>query len=398
MDDRVLIAGAGPAGMVAAMQLATQGIPVTVCEALDALPTDLRASTFHPPTMDLLDRFDGLMAELIDWGLIAPTWQYRDRKEGVVATYDMGLLADESGHPYRLQAEQWKLTLLLEKRLRDIPHAELLFEHEALGARQDGDHAYLKVKTPDGEKELKGRFVVGADGANSAVRRSNDIAFDGITFPEFYVTLSTDHEFARDLPGLTYVNYIADPSEWLVLLRTVQNWRVLLPTDGNLTHEQILDDENVQRRLNAVAPQDKPFNVLHKTIYRVHERVADQYALGRILLAGDAAHINNPLGGMGMNGGIQDAFNLAEKLVEVWQGGEADQLLGRYERQRKKVAKDFVQQNAIRNREQLRESDPELRRKRHDEMRRVAEDPKLCKEFLLRSSMIAALREAAEIE
>ena len=398
MNNRVIIAGAGPAGMVAAACLAQNDIPVTVCEALDDLPTDLRASTFHPPTLDQLDRFEGLTRELIDWGLIAPKWQYRDRTEGVVATYDMSVLADLTNHPYRLQAEQWKLTRLLEKRLAALPNAELLYGHEALGAHQDADHAYLTVRTPDGEKVLKGAYVVGADGATSAVRRSSDIDFEGITFPEFYVTLSTDHDFAKDLPKLTYVNYVADPSEWLVLLRTVENWRVLLPTDGTQTQDQILDDANVQRRLNAVAPQDRPFNVIHKTIYRVHERVAAKYVLGRVLLAGDAAHINNPLGGMGMNGGIQDAFNLAEKLIEVRDGGDPGLLLGRYERQRKKIAKDFVQQNAIRNREQLRETDPELRRQRHAEMRRTAEDPVLCREFLTRSSMIAALREAAEIE
>ncbi len=384
--------------MVAAMQLATQGIPVTLCEALRDLPTDLRASTFHPPTLDLLDRFEGLTEELIDWGLIAPTWQYRDRKEGVVATYDMSILSDVTAHPYRLQAEQWKLTQLLEKRLKAMPNVDLLFEHEALGAHQDADRAYLTVKTPDGEKVLSGRYVIGADGANSAVRRSQDIDFDGITFPEFYVTVSTDHEFADDLPGLTYVNYISDPTEWLVLLRTLTSWRVLLPTDPNQSQAEIFDDANVQRRLNAVASKDTAFNVLHKTLYRVHERVADKYRVGRIILAGDAAHINNPLGGMGMNGGIQDAFNASEKLVEIWRGGDADLLLGRYERQRMKVAKDFVQQSAIRNREQLRETDPDLRRKRHDEMRRTAEDPALCHDFLLRSSMIAALREANAIE
>lgn len=398
MDDKVIIAGAGPAGMVAATYLATHDIPVVVCEALDDLPTDLRASTFHPPTMDLLDQFNGVMAELVDWGLIAAKWQYRDRKEGEVATFDMSILADETKYPYRLQAEQWKLTRILEKRLSAMPNVELLFEHEALSAHQDDGHAYLTVKTPEGEKVLKGRYVIGADGANSAVRRSNNVDFDGITFPEFYLTLSTDHEFADDLPNLTYVNYISDPSEWLVLLRTLDAWRVLLPTEQNQTQEEIFDEATVQRRLNAIAPLAEPYSVMHKTLYRVHERVAQNYHLGRILLAGDAAHINNPLGGMGMNGGIQDAFNLAEKLTEVWRGGDADLLLGRYERQRKKVAKDFVQQNAIRNREQLRETDPEVRRKRHDEMRRTAEDPKQCREFLLRSSMIAALREVAEIE
>jgi 3-(3-hydroxy-phenyl)propionate hydroxylase len=101
---------------------------------------------------------------------------------------------------------------------------------------------------------------------------------------------------------------------------------------------------------------------------------------------------------MGMNGGIHDAFNLADKLAKVWRGEAGVELLDRYARQRRKVAVDFVQANALRNREALRETDPALRRQRQDEMRRIADDPVRARVFLLRSSMILALREAEAIE
>ena len=114
-NERVLVVGAGPVGLVAACSLAMDGIPVTVVERSRELPMDLRASTFHPPTMDMLDRF-GVMDNLIERGLICPHWQFRDREKGVVATFDLGLLAGETNHPYRLQCEQWKLT----EKLRDM--------------------------------------------------------------------------------------------------------------------------------------------------------------------------------------------------------------------------------------------------------------------------------------
>ncbi len=128
----------------------------------------------------------------------------------------------------------------------------------------------------------------------------------------------------------------------------------------------------------------------------MHQRVARRYRRGRVLLAGDAAHINNPLGGMGMNGGIHDAVNLAEKLVQVWRGAPHF-LLDRYHRQRRTVAIEHVQAQSLRNRELMNERDPALRRKRHEELRRVVESTRECHAFLLRSSMIDSLRRAEAI-
>lgn len=398
MQDLVLIAGAGPVGMTAAVYLALNDVPVIVFEAGADLAVDLRGSTFHPPTLDLLDQFDGVTKRLIGQGLIAPTWQYRDRRTGPVATWDMSLLRDDTGHPYRVQSEQWKLTRILRDLLDPLPHAEIRFGHKVAAVSQDGDFAALKVETPDGTETLRGRYAIGADGANSVVRQCLDIDFDGMTFPELFVTLSTPFEFADHLPALTHVNYLSDPDEWLIMLRVVENWRMLFPTRPGESREDILSEAGAQRRLNAVLSRDEPYEVVHRTLYHVHERVAARYRVGRVLLAGDGAHINNPIGGMGMNGGIQDAFNLGEKLVRIWRGEAEDDLLDRYERQRRHMAIQGVQANTIRNRENMREKDPELRAARQEEMRRTAEDPVAAREFLLRSSMISSLREAATIE
>ncbi len=394
-EHRVVIAGAGPVGLVAALALAQHDIPVTVCEAEPELAIDLRASTFHPPTLDMLDRFR-VSEKLIAQGLIAPTWQYRDRETGPVATFDLGLLGADTAHPYRVQCEQWKLTRILYDLLEPLPQVEVRFRHRALGAAQSDDSVTLTVETTDGVESLRGRYLIAADGARSAVRISQDIAFAGWTLPELFLVLSTPFEFADHLEGLSYVTYVSDPEEWLVLLRVADCWRVLFPIAQGERADQALAEDRIQRRLRGVVAAPEPYEILHKTLYRVHQRVARSYRRGRVLLAGDAAHINNPLGGMGMNGGIHDAVNLAEKLVRVWRGAPHD-LLDRYHRQRRTVAIEHVQAQSLRNRELMNERDPALRRKRHEELRRVVESAEECYAFLLRSSMIESLRRAEAI-
>jgi 3-(3-hydroxy-phenyl)propionate hydroxylase len=148
--------------------------------------------------------------------------------------------------------------------------------------------------------------------------------------------------------------------------------------------------------LHRVVGRDEPYNIAHRSIYHVHQKVAKRFRLGRVLLAGDAAHINNPLGGMGMNGGIQDAFNLADKLEDIWAGGD-DRTLDRYDRQRRTVAVEAVQQQTHRNQQILSERDPAVRQKALDEMRRVAADNTSARQYMLRSSMIASMRRSADI-
>lgn len=395
-DNRVLIAGAGPAGLVAAAVLADEGIPVTVVEQARDLPDDLRASTFHPPTLDMLERF-GVVQAMIDQGLICPTWQFRDRHRGVIATFDLGLLKEDTKHPYRLQCEQWRLTRMLRDRLATNPDVTFLYDAKAVDVAQDADGVTLSVERPDGSREkLRGRYLVGADGASSAVRKALGIGFEGMTIPEIFLTLSTTFPFHEAIGDLANIAYISDPEEWFVLLRTASLWRVLFPTDPGESEARMMDPARIELRLQAVVPNPQGYELRHRTAYRVHERVADTYAKGRCFIAGDAAHINNPLGGMGMNGGVHDAFNLAGKLAEVWRGADPA-LMERYSRQRRKVALETVQATALRNRQILNQRDPEVRRAYHDELRATATDPGKHRAFLLRTSMIQSLRDLEQV-
>jgi 3-(3-hydroxy-phenyl)propionate hydroxylase len=396
VHDRVLVIGAGPVGLTAALGLARRNIPVTLLTAESAPVMELRGSTFHPPTLDLLDEF-GIVPRMIEVGLKAPTWQFRDRETGPVATFDLSLLASDTNHPYRVQCEQWKLMRLLEEQFRKIPGHDIRYGHEVVSVRQNTDSVSVVANTNGSEVFVAGSYLIAADGAHSAVRRSLGVEFQGFTYPELFLIASTDFSFENMLTDIAYVNYIADPYEWLVLLRVPELWRVLVPAPENSDRNALLSDESLQGVLQRLVPRDEDYTIAHRSLYHVHQKVAKNFRHGRVLLAGDAAHINNPLGGMGMNGGMQDAFNLVEKFVHIWAGGDERQL-DRYDRQRRTVAVEAVQQQTHRNQQLIRERDPGTRQQALDELRRTAADKAAARAYLLKSSMIASLRHAAEIQ
>src|ERR1700730_10406109 len=394
--DRVIVVGAGPVGLTAALPLARRGIPNLVLAAEAELVMELRGSTFHPPTLDMLDEFD-VVPRMIESGLKAPTWQFRDRETGPVATFDLSLLAADTNHPYRVQCEQWKLMRLLRDAYLGCPGAAIKFAHTVTAVKGGDDTVAVEADTPEGPVTLEGRYVVAADGARSAVRRSLGVAFEGFTYPELFLIASTDFRFEDTLTDIAYVNYIADPLEWLVLLRVPDLWRVLVPAPENADRDELLSDASLQQVLQRVVPRSEPYRNAHRSVYHVHQRVAKSFHHGRVLLAGDAALINNPLGGMGMNGGMKAAFNLSDKLAQIWAGAD-DRLLGRYDRQRRTVAIEAVQQQTHRNQQILSERDPATRKQSLDAMRRTAADRSSAREHMLKSSMISSLRRAAEIE
>ncbi len=396
MNSHVLIAGAGPVGLVSALTLATAGVAVTVFERSTSAPEDLRASTFHPPTLDMLARF-GISDDLIPQGLVARYTQQRDRQEGLIAEFDMSLLTGLTQHPYRLQCEQWKLNKLLLDRLAKFPHAQVLLGAELQSVEQNASGVEVKVKLDGGMQSFKGNYLIGADGAWSSVRQALNVEFEGFTYPERFLVVSTAFEFADHFPKLSYVNYVSDPQEWCVLLRVPTLWRVLFPTHPEESDEAVLTDESIQSRLQNLLPQDQPYQTVHRTLYKVHQRVAKEFRRGRVLLAGDAAHINNPLGGMGMNGGVHDAFNLSDKLVDILVNGASQTLLDRYERQRRSVAIEYINANTARNKKNIEERNPEARRKTHNELRAIASNPDAARDYLRKTSMIDALERAETI-
>jgi 3-(3-hydroxy-phenyl)propionate hydroxylase len=223
------------------------------------------------------------------------------------------------------------------------------------------------------------------------VRKSLGCTFDGMTYADRYLVVSTPYELSDHMPDLSYVNYVSDPDEWMVLLRTVDLWRALFPVSDDETDDQALSDESVERRLQGVVAKPAAYEVAHRTIYRVHQRVADRFRVGRAVLVGDAAHVNNPLGGMGMNGGVHDAVLLAGGLAGLLHGTVTDQQLDGYAALRRQLALDFVQRHTHENAVTLSSPDASIRAKALEQMAERAANVDTAYDYLLQASMIKAV-------
>jgi 3-(3-hydroxy-phenyl)propionate hydroxylase len=244
-------------------------------------------------------------------------------------------------------------------------------------------------------------YVIGCDGGRSAVRKCLDIEFEGYTWPERFLVLTTLFDFEQML-GCCPRSYISDPEEWTNLFKVSGDdlkgrWRAVFPARENETDEEAFSEPAVRRRMHKLW-QDHPMeSLVHRNIYRVHQRVAKAFRSGRVFLAGDAAHVNNPVGGLGLNCGIHDALELAETLQLVASGQAGEELLDRYERRRRPLNIEHVQQQTVANKKRLEERDPRVRQANFDELSRAAADPRLHKQFLMRTSLIESMRKAARI-
>jgi 3-(3-hydroxy-phenyl)propionate hydroxylase len=391
-QERVFIAGAGPVGLVAAANLVRQGVPVTVFEAGPTLSEESRASTFHPPTLDMLHAL-GAAEPLIAQGLVAPKFQYRSKRDGVLAEFDFGVIADVTGHPFRVQCEQSRLTRVLYDRLRAKPDFELEFDAEVRGLSQHRADVEITVARKGQVETRSGRWLIGADGARSDVRRSLGIEFEGFTWPERFLVVSTPFDFASVIPDLVAVSYVADPERWHFLLQIPGLCRVMFPIAPHEGDELALSREFARSLMATVVPGVGDYDIAHVTLYNVHQRVAKSFRHGRVFLVGDAAHINNPLGGMGMNGGIHDAMNLTDRLAAVWRAEMLDGELDRYDRQRRLVTLEYIEKQSIQNKRNLESAGPEFK----ETLQHIAADRGRTHEYLLRVSMIASLRRAEEL-
>ncbi|MES2033060.1 MAG: NAD(P)/FAD-dependent oxidoreductase [Pseudomonadota bacterium] len=390
---QVVVSGAGPAGVVAACRLAKAGIDVLLVEAHADCPEDLRASTFHPPTLDMMEEL-GLLDALEAQGLKAPVYHYRNRRSGEVLAFDLSELADVARHPYRLQCEQYKLARLGVRTLEADPHGEVRFQRRLAHFEQDADGVTVHLETPVGIETVRADFLIAAEGANSLTRKWLDVRFEGFTYPEKFLTLSTTWPLEQHFDNLAGVNYVADPDEWCVLLRVPSVWRVLVPAPETLSDEELVSDAKKNAVFDGLMGDGASIVTEHRTIYRVHQRVAHRYDHGRVALIGDAAHLNNPLGGFGMNSGVHDAWNLTGKLIEVFDGAAHEPLLAHYDRQRRTVMNEFVQAQTIRNKQAMESHDSQQRHQA--DLQAILEDDARRRDYLLGQAMVKSReREAA---
>jgi 3-(3-hydroxy-phenyl)propionate hydroxylase len=393
---QVAIVGAGPVGTVMATLLAQAGIDVVVLEAGADCAQDLRASTFHPPTLEKLDTI-GITPMLLERGLKAPIYHWRDRSSGDTIEFDLAEISDVTRYPFRIQCEQYHLSRALAEGLSRYSNAEVRFNNRLLTFNQDENGVDLWIETTTGIDQLSCDYLIGADGANSIVRKWLGIEFDGFTYPERFLCLSTEFDLADHLANLAYVNYVSDPDEWLVLLRVPSVWRVLVPTDAAQSDDELRSDGTKNGIFDRLIGDGARIITQHRTLYKVHQRVAKSFVQGRVILAGDAAHLNNPLGGFGLNSGVHDAFNLFEKLEPALRSGKPNGSLELYDRQRRKVTHDFIQAQTIENMAYIKSGSDVAHQQRRAAMQAIQSDNVRRRAYLMRQSMFESLAQAAEI-
>jgi 3-(3-hydroxy-phenyl)propionate hydroxylase len=398
----VLVVGAGPVGATCAFGLWRRGVPVVLVEAEPAPVIDQRAASTQPPTLEILAEL-GLYEKALARGLVSPVFRFFDRITGErVAEFDCGLLKDDTRHPFVLQHEQFKLVDTILKEVAGAADFAVRFSSRVTGITQGADDIAVEIDGPDPVETVRCSYLIGCDGGRSTVRKLADIAFEGFTYPEKFIKIGTTFDFLSIGRGYCFRNYFSDPEEWCNLFKVKGDgepgiWRAIFPSRVGETDEEALSEAGMRRRLTKFFPGNADWPIAYSAIYAVNQRVAETFRKGRVLLAGDAAHVNNPIGGMGMNGGIHDAASLYARLARVWRGEADDAELDLYSRQRRKVQLDYVQQQTIRNKQQLEERDPVKRRQHLDELKRTAETPALARQFLRNATLINSVEAAARV-
>ncbi|MWA02971.1 hypothetical protein F8568_021840 [Actinomadura sp. LD22] len=405
MSDRehIIVAGAGPVGAVAALAAAQRGFRVTIIERNAGIETDNapRAATFHPSTLELIDEI-GVIDAFIAAGLVCRYFDFWDKTTGtLVARMDHDFLRDDTPFPYVVQTEQHKLVRIVLDRLRRMPGVDIRLGWSVDSIGQDADRVTVRASRGADTDVLTGDWLFGCDGGRSTVRKAIGTEFEGYTWPERFAVLTTRYDFGAEM-GCSTRSYFADPGQWANLFKVAGDdmqgrWRVVFAAHPDQTDEQVLGDEHAERVMSAIHPATGPRTLVHRNIYNVHQRVAAAFRDGRVFLAGDAAHVNNPIGGLGLNCGVHDAMELVRTVDQVAAGRADAALLDRYERRRRTINIEFVQQQTIDNKQRLEEKDPAARRARLDRLTEIGNDKESQRLFLRRTSLLDAVVRAREI-
>jgi len=396
MEHPIIIVGAGPVGFFTAALLVDAGCPVIMLEKKGALAMDMRASTFHPATLDILAPL-GLAEPLIECGSITQAWQYMIHDTKNHAVFDLESISDWTDHPFRLQCEQFNFTVLALEMLEKSPLFEIRFNHQLTAVEKSEDSVRVRVLSSRGTQEFETPWLIAADGENSTVRQELNLAFDGSDYAKSSITLVLDHPFQDEVPGLLGINFVWTDSDYYSLMQIRDLWRFSYSPDPAQTAKEALSEEVVQSHLQDAFPSDQAYLVLLRNYHKLQQRCLDSFRNERVLFAGDSAHLHSPAGGMGMNSGIHDAQCLVEHLLLVLEGAD-DAMLDRYSRRRRTIAQEEVQRLSARNHLWHRESDSETRSLIWRELQTIVSDPEKSREFLLESSMIRSRQRESEIE
>lgn len=383
----VIIVGAGPVGLSLAVALYHKRIPFVVYEASPYLSQEARASTFHPPTLEMFAEW-GVIDEILRCGYRVDKVQFWERATlEIIAEFDYSHIQADTPYPFRLQCPQSTLIRILKKFLDDRAPGTVIMEHRCVSFMQSDDGVQVLLETPQGRITRDGSFLCAADGSKSVIRKQLGISYDGITYADRFLLVTCDFDVSRLFPMMGPVSYLFDPQEWVILMQLPDVTRVVFQLGDDEDETMVRQEESVRERFHRLVGRSIPLTIYSISIYSVHQRVADTFRVGRVLLLGDAAHINNPMGGMGMNSGIHDAYCLANQLERVWYDGVMD-ALDRYNDERRSYSLNSVRQRTHQNYEDMTADESAYRLARNQRFRDIAADPVKHRAYLLKSSML----------
>jgi 2-polyprenyl-6-methoxyphenol hydroxylase-like FAD-dependent oxidoreductase len=369
----VIVVGAGPVGFLTALGLARRGIRVTLLEAESGINSAPRAAIYFPTTLEIIDKL-GLLEDAEAIGLPSTKFSMRFLDDGEVIYSDLAkTMPPGTKYDHNLHMGQHILAGLVSEHLQRLPNATIRWDHRVVSLTQDSDGVTLAVATPDGPREIKADWVVGTDGARSSVRQLLDLPFEGHTWPDRFVATNVEYDFERY--GFERANMICDPDNWAVVARLGREnlWRVTFGEDASLVEDDIY--ARIPNHYAAVFPGKEPYRIVAWSPYRVQERAAPRFRVGRVLLAGDAAHACNPCGGMGLTTGVIDADALIAVLAAVIEGRAKEDVLDFYSTERHRVFREVTSPVATNFKRQMSEKDPVRRKQDRDAFRANVENP-----------------------
>ena len=379
--DGVIVVGAGPVGLLTALKLATLGVPVTVLDAAAQIANEPRAVVYHAPVVRELDQL-GLLEDLRKVGFLKSSYHFWTLDRRLLGSLDFGVLRPEdTAYPFNLHLGQPMLAEVVLDHFLKAPGASVRWNHRVVAIAQDDDGVTLTVETPEGEKTLQAAWMIGADGARSGVRKALGLAFEGVTWPEWFVATNVQFDFQAH--GFGQSNVVHDPHHWAIIPKIDQTnlWRCTYREDPGMPEDEVR--ARVPERYALFHPDLPAVTPDQVSPYRVHNRTVDSYRQGRVLLAGDAAHVVNPIGGLGLTAGILDAMPLGEALAAVVHGERDEKVLDAWAAERRRIFVDVVSPAATENRRRLAESDPARQEVDRARFRALSQDADLARQALM---------------
>lgn len=381
----VIIVGAGPVGLLTALRLGKNGIKTIVLEAHNELLSLYRAMVYMPVILPVLDSL-GILEKVKEQAFLnweGVTWRDRDGKELAHLSLESNTHGEFEGV---LLIGQAKMNAIILEELKDYPSVEIVFGIRAVGIDDNPDNNYVRLmchtkSQADADVFFESNYVLGTDGANSAIRRMSCIPFEGMTFQEFtMIGCDVLYDFVKE-QGFKPVNFIVHPEDWGVIaytgddIRGKPQFRVAYIEPPDWPADKASCIERAYKRIPRYMEGKTAFEVIRAEPYLLHQRCAAQARKGRIMLAGDALHSNNPIGGLGLTGGILDAFVYGNAIVRVINGGEDDRLLTECGISRRDAWLTVTNNLSTANLHRLKDFDPEGIKAREEFFRKLKNEP-----------------------